>query len=465
MGRQATLKSVNAIYTQVNFQELYEGCALIGEIDDFLDSHDFQRVAVKTPFHPFYGDAFYLKKDVLAKSQTTIITSIAPKDFENQKLAIDSWRVHGFRVISLNSAEEVTILQSLYPHVTFHTVSRHAQGEVGKPLIYLDEIINFLKNHPENLLGNVFGIINADIHLRLDFDYQTLIETQAKQSLVISSRVEVNSPDETTGKIYTTGFDAFFFDEHLLDKLPKSDFCLGMPWWDYWFPLVAMQQHISVKYLVKPIAYHVQHPINYAYELYKKYGIKFTQLFQPDLAPSLAQMLYNKSPDLNRSLIGIVNSFLLSFYDYAQHLHPISHSLNLPSPPGIAPIDHSINHGATELHRQIGDMYRQQGKLTEAIASYQKVLTNDANDALSYLGLVKIYLSQGILELATESISHIQALQPEVLTPEIYIQFGKLLLQRGKVPEAIEQLQSGLSLIVQTNRHLRKLSQLFYKRL
>lgn len=444
-GSEETLKTVDAIYSEVNLQELYEGCALIEQIDEFLTDHSFQRVAIKTPFHPFYGDAFYVKTDILAKTQTTIITSIAPKplgkDLENQQLAIKGWRSHGFKVISLNSTDEVNALQPLYPHVIFHPVTRHAAAEVGKPLVYLEDIFDFLKNElPSN---GIYGIINADIHLKLDFDYQTLIEKEAKQSLVISSRVEVKDANETTGQIYTRGFDAFFFDAHLLDKIPKSDYCLGMPWWDFWLPLVAQQQNISVKYLAGPIAYHVQHKNNYSDRLWEKYGLKFTQIFQPDRLAALQQIQQNSLLELRSQLIGIIDSFLQSFHQQAQRLYPMSTSVSIHNPA-------NINLEAAELHCETGDIYREQGKLAEAIASYQKALTNNPNYGLAYLGLAKIHLSQGLLELATEAISHIQALKPELLNAELYIQYGKLLSQKSKSQEAIQQLQYGLNLTAQS---------------
>lgn len=445
-GAEDTLDTVNAIYTEVNLQELYEGCALLAQIDEFLTSHNFQRVALKTPFHPFYGDAFYVKTDILAKTQTTIVTSIAPNNVENQQLAIKSWRSHGFKVISLNSADEVPTLQSLYPHVTFHPVTRHAAAEVGKPLIYLEDIFDYLKNNfskNEFSSNGIYGIINADIHLTIDSDYQTLIEQEAKQSLVVSSRIEVKEANETTGQIYTRGFDAFFFDAHLLNKLPKSDYCLGMPWWDFWLPLVAQQQNISVKYLTEPIAYHVQHHNNYSDRLWEKYGLKFTQIFQPDRLAALQQIQQNSPLELRSQLIGIIDSFLQSFHHQAHRLYPMSTSVSTHNP--------AINLEAAELHCETGDIYREQGKLAEAIASYQKALTNDPNYGLAYLGLAKIYLSQGLLELATESISHIQALQPELLNAELYIQYGKLLFQKGKWQEAIQQLQYGLNLTAQSS--------------
>lgn len=67
-GASELLRHVEAINTEVNFDELYEGCALIEQLDAFLDSHGFQRVATVTPYHPTWGDALYVKRPVIAMS-------------------------------------------------------------------------------------------------------------------------------------------------------------------------------------------------------------------------------------------------------------------------------------------------------------------------------------------------------------------------------------------------------------
>jgi FkbM family methyltransferase len=56
------LSHLDAIFTEVNFEELYEGCPLIGQLDEFLGKHGFVRVEVTTPYHPSWGDAMYVKK-------------------------------------------------------------------------------------------------------------------------------------------------------------------------------------------------------------------------------------------------------------------------------------------------------------------------------------------------------------------------------------------------------------------
>jgi len=67
-GGKGTLESIDMINTEVNFEELYEGCALIDEMDQFLGERGFRRVAMKSPYHPSWGDAVYVKKPGISMS-------------------------------------------------------------------------------------------------------------------------------------------------------------------------------------------------------------------------------------------------------------------------------------------------------------------------------------------------------------------------------------------------------------
>lgn len=64
-GSRKILDNIDAIYTEINFDELYKNCALADEIDDFLLEFNFKRVLTKTPEHHTWGDALYLKKNKL----------------------------------------------------------------------------------------------------------------------------------------------------------------------------------------------------------------------------------------------------------------------------------------------------------------------------------------------------------------------------------------------------------------
>lgn len=61
-GAVQNLKYAKAIYLEVNVDELYRGCGLIGEIDDFLFQYNFKRVITHITQHG-WGDALYVKDD------------------------------------------------------------------------------------------------------------------------------------------------------------------------------------------------------------------------------------------------------------------------------------------------------------------------------------------------------------------------------------------------------------------
>ncbi len=60
-GCTKILKKIDAIYTEINFEELYEDCVIAQELDDFLKKFNFKRVLTNTPQDPSWGDALYIK--------------------------------------------------------------------------------------------------------------------------------------------------------------------------------------------------------------------------------------------------------------------------------------------------------------------------------------------------------------------------------------------------------------------
>ncbi len=59
-GAPGTLAHIQVIITEVNFEELYRGCAQIDDIDLLLESHGFERVNTYS-IHRAWGDAVYVK--------------------------------------------------------------------------------------------------------------------------------------------------------------------------------------------------------------------------------------------------------------------------------------------------------------------------------------------------------------------------------------------------------------------
>ena len=62
-GMGDILNNFNYIYTEINEKELYENCALIPEMDNFLRDFGFERVEISMTSHG-WGDAFYIRNSV-----------------------------------------------------------------------------------------------------------------------------------------------------------------------------------------------------------------------------------------------------------------------------------------------------------------------------------------------------------------------------------------------------------------
>jgi hypothetical protein len=61
-GMEEYLHQIDYIYTEVNSDYVYEGCALIGEIDEYLQKFGLIRVETKWCGDYKWGDALYIRQ-------------------------------------------------------------------------------------------------------------------------------------------------------------------------------------------------------------------------------------------------------------------------------------------------------------------------------------------------------------------------------------------------------------------
>lgn len=185
-----------------------------------------------------------------------IATSLAPGErIELQKKAIDSWLENGFQVQSYNEASEAEIICNNFPGVQFVSLDRTAKAHIGKPLVFISDILNDLR-YTEN---NICGIVNSDIFFQNNPNLAAFLSKEASDAIVLGSRLEVEHFEDSSGKPDPFGFDYFFMPTDQIDKLSESEFVLGMPLWDYWLPFEAICQGIPAKRIVPPIGLHVSH--------------------------------------------------------------------------------------------------------------------------------------------------------------------------------------------------------------
>ena len=131
-----------------------------------------------------------------------------------------------FRVISLNTADEVNGIRSFAPDVDFLEIPIH-----HRPLI-----TDFFTAAAE-IDAEIAGIINADCLL---IDQMGLARRLANHlgGLAVVERFNVDRNTlHPTGQT-CFGFDAFFFTTAALPAIEcNASWRIGDNWWDYWLPL------------------------------------------------------------------------------------------------------------------------------------------------------------------------------------------------------------------------------------
>lgn len=185
-----------------------------------------------------------------------VATSIAPNDrLAVQKDSIASWRWLGMTVASLNTPAEIELLAPQFEEVEFVPLLRSGAAATGRPVAYISDILGFLNASSHS----VFGIVNSDIYLAGPEGIVSFLADAAREGLVYGPRLEVDSFDAADGRPDPYGFDFFFFDRRLVSVVGETRFCLGMPFWDHWFPLAAIIAGLRVEKLMTPVARHIPH--------------------------------------------------------------------------------------------------------------------------------------------------------------------------------------------------------------
>jgi hypothetical protein len=221
----------------------------------------------------------------------TIATTIAPRNIELQQRAIAGWQHLGFDVISVNSIIEVESVRDYFPTVNFAVVHRTAESQAGTPYPYFDDLLKALSESG----AEICGIVNSDVFLKADANFREFIDKEARGSVLFGSRTDVEYFGHIDGEIYHFGFDFFFFNKNILGLYPRSSFCIGAPWWDYWAVTIPLSQGVVCRELLSPVAFHLKHDIKWKSELLVTLGTQFHCLLKQSVFSFLAETEQPKS--------------------------------------------------------------------------------------------------------------------------------------------------------------------------
>lgn len=80
-GFSSGISSISWIYTEVNREEVYIGCTKVDDLDRYLESNGFRRIATRWCLGVGWGDALYIRTAV----------KYTPKQILHQKINFVSW--------------------------------------------------------------------------------------------------------------------------------------------------------------------------------------------------------------------------------------------------------------------------------------------------------------------------------------------------------------------------------------
>jgi hypothetical protein len=180
-----------------------------------------------------------------------------------QRACIYSWVTAGFRVVSINSEEEIEILrESDFP-------VEYISSPSPRP-----KIIEFLTEARESR-SELMGIINADCLL---LNYPGFVEnilSGAKDGLVIVERINIDPNSLLPTGQSCFGFDALFFNRSDVCKVDiDPNLVVGQPWWDYWLPMEFAISGIKLMRPHWPLIVHLDHDQGWSLTNWSEYGRK-----------------------------------------------------------------------------------------------------------------------------------------------------------------------------------------------
>ena len=193
-----------------------------------------------------------------------LVTSIAPKDMDNQKRALDTWINAGFRIISCNVKEELELVQKNFPQVEFVEMERHGGEVIGKPCPYIYDMLLTARENADEICG----IVNSDIYLyKFDANMYTYIYKQAKEHILFMRRNDVDSLDDVDNLEYDMffgGIDVFIFNKNAVDIIEDDGLLLGQAMWDYWLPIMFAHHGMQVREFTNPVIFHIKHAVRWS---------------------------------------------------------------------------------------------------------------------------------------------------------------------------------------------------------
>jgi predicted Zn-dependent protease len=174
------------------------------------------------------------------------------------RVCLRSWIECGFHILSINEGDEIPALAARYPEVEFVPASRNASSVFGRKLPFIADMLCVLARQT----APVLGIINSDVIFEpVPAAWEQLEMLVARKTIASAQRLDARSLAGGALHRYTPGFDGFFFDRAAAENLAQDSrpFTMGLPWWDYWLPVMLALRGYAIECIARPAMLHLFH--------------------------------------------------------------------------------------------------------------------------------------------------------------------------------------------------------------
>lgn len=221
---------------------------------------------------------------------------------------LKSWQANGFRVLSVHNKAEEPLIGDGFPGVEY----RFVDEDLGPTARKTPSLAAVLSDLPPD---EPVGIINADIFMVEAPHLADRLAAAARDSTVVMHRWEVPSLAGRRGRRFDLGVDLLAFTPGkvapAIAAFVDLPYQLGVPWWDYAFP-VAASLYSPLMLVADPILLHHTHDQAWnSGEWHRFAGLSASflkaQAAEPSANPKLARELQRRLARIERDHYGSKN--------------------------------------------------------------------------------------------------------------------------------------------------------------
>jgi hypothetical protein len=156
---------------------------------------------------------------------------------------LHSWPAPGWRILSLNPAEEMAGRSGLPPAIETRPAASGVAEAHGRPGAWISDALDaaLATGAP------VVGLLNADIRLDLDAPRRAALAAEARSAMIACNRMDILHAAQTEGPFYRYGYDLVLMPREAAQRIDMTGFAFGVPWWDYWIVLDALLRGLPVR--------------------------------------------------------------------------------------------------------------------------------------------------------------------------------------------------------------------------